>query len=415
MTRRVIDPSSAPRRSPVRPALVLVGVLLLAANLRTALAAYPPLLEIARTYLGVSGAGAGLVQASAVTMMGVGSFLAPRLAGPLGWERSLGVSVGVLAAGSALRVIPALPTLIAGSALVGFGIGSAGVLVAGVVKHHLPERAATVTGGYVVSMMIGATVTSVVAVPLAIGLGGWSFSLAVWAVPAVLAVGLWWPLARRFPRADDRGSAALPWRNGFAWLATGFMAMTSVQFYGWLTWLSPYYQHLGWPSQHAALLQALWSVAQIPAALLFPALAERRRRWAFWSALSVASGLAGTAGALWLPEPPVVGPWGWVVLMAIGVGAGFPLGLSVIAWNFPDAASAGAASGLAMGFGYLAAGAAPLLMGVLLDLTGGYPVPLAVLLAAGLAQAVVIALIRARSGAARDRSPGVPRAPRPAP
>jgi CP family cyanate transporter-like MFS transporter len=86
-----------------------------------------------------------------------------------------------------------------------------------------------------------------------------------------------------------------------------------------------------------------------------------------------------------------------VVLMAIGVGAGFPLGLSVIAWNFPDAASAGAASGLAMGFGYLAAGAAPLLMGVLLDLTGGYPVPLAVLLAAGLAQAVVIALIRARS------------------
>jgi CP family cyanate transporter-like MFS transporter len=281
--------------------------------------------------------------------------------------------------------------------LVGFGIGAAGVLIAGVIKHHLADRAGTVTGGYVVSMMIGATVTSVVAVPLATVLGGWSFSLAVWAVPALLAVAVWWPVARRVPRTDDRGSAALPWRTEFAWLATCFMASTSVQFWGWLTWLSPYYQHLGWPSQRAALLQALWSVAQIPAALLFPALAERRRKWAFWSLLSVASGLAGTAGALLLPEPPVVGPWGWVVLMAIGVGAGFPLGLSVIAWHFPDAASAGAASGMAMGFGYLLAGLAPLLMGLLLDLTGGYPVPLALLLVAGALQAVAIKLVASRA------------------
>lgn len=404
-TARSHDRSSQPHRSPVRPVLVLVGVLLLAANLRTALAGYPPLLEIARDHLGVSAAGAGLVQASAVMMMGVGSFLAPGLAGPLGWERALGVSVGVLAAGSAVRLARVLPALIVGSVLVGFGIGAAGVLLAGVVKHHLADWAGTVTGGYVVSMMIGATVTSVVAVPLAAGLGGWSYSLAIWAVPAVLAVGIWWPVARRFPRAEDRGSAALPWRTPFAWLATGFMGMTSVQFYGWLTWLSPYYQHLGWSTQHAALLQALWSVAQIPAALLFPALAERRRRWAFWSALSVLSGLAGTAGALWLPLPPVVGPWGWVVLMAIGVGAGFPLGLSVIAWHSPDAASAGAASGLAMGFGYLLAGSAPLVMGLLLDVTGGYPVPLAVLLVAGVAQGGAIALIQLRNGVAPRPEP----------
>jgi len=383
------------------PALVLAGVLLLSANLRTALAGYPPLLEIARTHLGISAGGAGLVQASAVMLMGVGSFLAPALAGPLGWERALGVSVGVLAAGSALRLVPALPSLIVGSMLVGFGIGTAGVLTAGVVKHHLASRAGTVTGGYVVSMMIGATVTSAVAVPLATALGGWSFSLAVWAVPAALAVAVWWPLARRFPRADDRGSAALPWRTGFAWLGTCFMGTTSLQFYGWLTWLSPYYQHLGWPTQHAALLQALWSVAQIPAALLFPALVERGgrdgRRWAFWSLLSVLCGVAGTAGALWLPLPPVIGPWVWVVLMAIGVGAGFPLGLTVIAWHFPDAASAGAASGMAMGFGYLLAGVGPLVMGVLVDLTGGFGVPLSLLLVACAVQALTIGLIRTRT------------------
>jgi CP family cyanate transporter-like MFS transporter len=231
-------------------------------------------------------------------------------------------------------------------------------------------------------------------------------------VPAVIAVAAWWPVAHRSARfeaarfktlrietvrAEPPRRGTLPWRDGFARLAATYMAMSSVQFYGWLTWLSPYYQHLGWSAQRAALLQALWSVAQIPAALLLPWLAERGHRsggrWVLWASVALACGVAGTVGALGWPEPPVVGPWLWVTLMAIGVGAGFPLGLSVIAWNFPDGAGAGAASGLAMGFGYLAAGLAPLLMGLLLDLTGGYPVPLTVLLVAGASQALATGLI----------------------
>ncbi|MDT5027416.1 MAG: transporter, family, cyanate transporter [Micromonosporaceae bacterium] len=411
----------------VRPATVLVGVLLLAVNLRAALAAYPPLLAGVRTQLGLSAGTAGLVQASAVMLMGVGSLSAPRLAGRLGWERALGLGVAVVAAGSLVRLVPAPAALVTGSVLVGGGIGVAGVLVAGVVKHHLGARAATVTGAYVVAMMVGATVASAVAVPLAIGLGGWSRSLAVWSVPAALAVLVWWPVARRFPpgrageaapdgsaEAPDRSAEApgqagpaknkLPWRNGFARLAATYMAMSSVQFYGWLTWLSPYYQSLGWPPQRAALLQALWSIVQIPAALVFTAAAERRLRWTFWAALSLACGVAGTAGALCWPVPPVVGPWLWVSLMAVGVGAGFPLGLSVIAWRASDGAAAGAVSGVALGVGYFTAGVVPLVMGVLLDLTGGYPVPLGLLLVAGVVQAVAIVLV----GNGRDRGRPAP-------
>ncbi|MGQ0480104.1 MAG: MFS transporter, partial [Pseudonocardia sp.] len=317
---------------------VLVGVLLLAANLRAALAGYPPLLETVRDELGLSAAAAGLVQASAVIMMGVGSFGAPRLGARLGWERALGLGVAVVALGSLLRLVAAAPALVAGSVLVGGGIGAAGVLLTGVVKERLGDRAGTVTGAYVVAMMVGATAASALAVPLAVGLGGWSRSLAVWAVPAVLAVAAWWPVARRFPGRPGGSDlvpgaahrATLPWRHGFARLAAAYMAMSSVQFYGWLTWLSPYYQGLGWSPQQAALLQAWWSVVQIPVALTVSALAERRRRWVFWAGLSLACGVAGTAGGLcW----PLVAPWVWVTLMAIGVGAGFPLGLSVIAWR----------------------------------------------------------------------------------
>lgn len=399
-----LEPSRvASGRPPARPVVVLVGVLLLAANLRAALTGYPPLLDTVRNQLGISAAAAGLVQACAVVMMGVGSFVGPRLGGWLGWERALTWAVVLLGAGSLVRLVPVLPALIGGSILVGLGIGAAGVLLTGVVKHHLANRAGTVTGGYVVAMMVGATVTSLVAVPLAVGLGGWSFSLAVWAVPALIAAGAWWPIARRFEvGSNDRSGFGLPWRDGFARLATCFMASTSVQFYGWLTWLAPYYEHLGWSTQRAAVLQALWSVAQIPIALGVSALAERRRRWVFWSSLSLGFGIAGTLGMLLLPLPPVIGPWLWVVLVAVGVGAGFALGLSVIAWRTPDAARAGAASGMALGCGYLLAGVAPLVMGLLLDVTGGYSVPLGVLLLAGAGQALAIALI----GNGPKRMPG---------
>lgn len=404
----------SPPRTGVRPVVVLVGILLLAANLRAALAAYPPLLQAVRADLGLTAGAAGLVQACAVLMMGVGSFLGPWLARRWGWERALGIAVAVVGAGSLVRFVPAGMSLIGGGLLVGGGIGAAGVLLTGVVKHHLADRAGTVTGAYVVSMMIGATLASAVTVPLAVSLGGWSRSLAVWSVPAVLAVAAWWPVARRTERHTERqakpedpsatGSGvarragALPWREGFARLAATYMAMSSVQFYGWLTWLSPYYQSLGWAPQHAALLQALWSVVQIPVALLISSLAERRRRWTFWSACSLACGVAGTAGALWWPLPPVVGPWIWAALMAVGVGAGFPLGLSLIAWRSPHGAAAGSTSALALGVGYVCAAAAPLLIGVLLDLTGGYRIPLAVLLVAGGVQAAaIVALSRRRS------------------
>jgi CP family cyanate transporter-like MFS transporter len=251
----------------------------------------------------------------------------------------------------------------------------------------LGGRAAAATGGYTVSMMVGATASSALVVPAAVLLGGWSAALAALAVPAALASALWLPIARRVPRAGGPRAerSPLPWRERFARLVSGFQAGNSTQFYGWLTWLAPYYEDQGWSAQRAGLLLAVWSVVQLPAGMIIPLLAERRRRWRFWALVAVGSGLLGTLGALLVPQPPVVGPWPWVMLMGIG-GASFALGLSVIAWRTPDSATSAATSGLVLGVGYVCAAVAPLLMGVLIDITGGYPAAIAVLLAAGALQ-----------------------------
>ena len=156
-------PASTPAAVPaVRPALVLLGVLALAVNLRAALAAYPPLLETVRDELGISSGAAGLVQAGAVLMMAAGSFVGPALGARFGRKPALGGAVGLVALGSAVRGWAVLPALIGGSLLLGLGIGVAGVLLTGVVKNHLGSRAGAATGGYVVAMMIGATVSSAV-------------------------------------------------------------------------------------------------------------------------------------------------------------------------------------------------------------------------------------------------------------
>lgn len=166
--------------------LLGIGVLALALNLRAALAGYPPLLPAIRDDLGLSAGVAGLVQAGAVLAMAAGSFAGAPIAARIGSERALGAAVALVGVGSLVRGIPTTAALVSGTGLVGLGIGTAGVFLAGVVRTYFESRAGALTGGYVVAMMIGSTVSSAVAVPLATLLGGWSLSLAVWAVPALL-------------------------------------------------------------------------------------------------------------------------------------------------------------------------------------------------------------------------------------
>ncbi|MEJ3652699.1 MFS transporter [Actinomycetes bacterium KLBMP 9759] len=404
-----MDIASTGTRTP-STAVVLVGLLALSLNLRAALAGYPPLLTAVRDALGVGAGTAGLVQAGSILMMAAGSFAGPRFGARFGPERGLALTVGLVATGSLVRGAPALVLLIAGSLVIGFGIGVAGVLLTAVIKDRLSDRVGAVTGGYVVAMMLGSTVASALAVPIAVAVGGWSLSLAVWAVPAIVAAAAWTSMVpARGPRARAPREGAptptqaqrLPWRDGFARLAACYQIGTSMLVYGWLTWLSPYYVSQGVEPAQAGLLLAAWSISHIPGALLVPALADRGR-WTFWAGLMLASVTVGTVGVLLLPQPPLVGPWLWVVLIGIGSGAGFPLGLTVITRRTPDSAASASTSALAMGAGYTVAGTGPLLMGVLVDAAGGgqlgYHLAIGLLLVAAALQCVAIVRIGNRSG-----------------
>jgi CP family cyanate transporter-like MFS transporter len=92
----------------------------------------------------------------------------------------------------------------------------------------------------------------------------------------------------------------------------------------------------------------------------------------------------------------------WVTLLGLGQGACFSLALTLFALRAADPGQATALSGMAQSFGYLLAALGPPLFGVLRDATGGWTLPLALLLG------IMACLLGAGLGAARDARVGAP-------
>jgi CP family cyanate transporter-like MFS transporter len=86
-------------------------------------------------------------------------------------------------------------------------------------------------------------------------------------------------------------------------------------------------------------------------------------------------------GFVGLLVAPAAGAWLWMTLLGLGQGGAISLSLSYIVWRSPDARHTAHVSTMAQGTGYLLAGLGPLGIGLLHTATGGWTVPVVVLLA----------------------------------
>jgi CP family cyanate transporter-like MFS transporter len=115
-------------------------------------------------------------------------------------------------------------------------------------------------------------------------------------------------------------------------------------------------------------------------------------------AVLTVAGFVGTATA------PVAGAYLWMVLLGLGQGAAISLAMLFIVLRAPDGRHAAQLSSMAQCFGYLLAAAGPLALGAVHQASGGWTVPLVILMAVLVPQTVV------GLGAARDRH-AAPRQP----
>ncbi len=173
--------TATPRRRLHRPILLIVGIMLIAANLRAALTSVGPLLEQIQQQLALSATAAGLINSLPLILFAILSPLTPTLAKRIGIERTLGLALALLICGIALRSLPQDAMLWPGSILIGAAIAFANVVLPTLVKRDFPHRAAAMIAAYAAVMSLVAAIASGLAVPLAsLADLGWRFSLLCW-------------------------------------------------------------------------------------------------------------------------------------------------------------------------------------------------------------------------------------------
>jgi CP family cyanate transporter-like MFS transporter len=343
-------------------------LVLIAFNGRAAVGSIGPVLRDLMQALDLSVLGASLLTALPSLCFGLGAPLAPALARRLGNELGVLLALLMIAAGVGVRGLANAPSLFAGQILACFGIAVINVLLPGLVKRDFPRRIALMMGLVSMGLCAGGAAAAGSTVPLAIRFGSWAWALAIWAIPALIAAGLW---AAQMPARTDIGYApGTSWRllrSWRAWQVTFFMGLQSALGYIVFGWLAPILGDRGMSPVDAGLVLSFSVLVQTAISPFVPVAATRGRDQRVAAALSVGVCLLGLLGCLFAPLALV---WASVLVLGIGQGALFAIALTIIVLRAPSAQVVAGLSGMAQGIGYLLASAGPLVTGLLYNAFG---------------------------------------------
>ncbi|CAK17135.1 CynX/NimT family MFS transporter [Pseudomonas entomophila] len=354
-----------------RPWLLLLGLVLVALNLRPALSSMAPVLGQVAEGLGLNASQAGLLTTLPVLCLGLFAPLAPILARRFGSERVILGILLTLALGILVRSTLGVAGVFLGSLMAGASIGIIGVLLPGIVKRDFPRHAGALTGVYTMALCLGAAMAAGATVPLAQHFdGSWAVGLGVWMLPALLAMLMWLPQARQghgLHKVAYRVRGL--WRDPLAWQVTLYMGLQSSLAYIVFGWLPSILIGRGLSPTEAGLVLSGSVIVQLASSLSAPWLATRGKDQRLAIVVVMLVTLAGLFGCLYAP---VEGLWGWAVVLGLGQGGTFALALTLIVLRSKDAHVAANLSSMAQGVGYTLASMGPFAVGLVHDLTGGW-------------------------------------------
>jgi CP family cyanate transporter-like MFS transporter len=359
---------------------MLVAVLLVAVNLRGPIAAVSPVLTDIKASLDLSAAAAGLLTTLPVLCFAAASGLIGHLAGWFGVNRAMLVGLIGIAAGTVLRSVGGLPELLAGTLVIGLAITIGNVLVPVVVKQSFGGSAATVTGSYTAALTGGAALTAAATAPLASHLG-WRGTLASWSVLAAAAVAVWRYAAPGEPQVEESpppAPATGVLRHPVAWAICIYLGAQAATYYAVTAWLpTQLTDDAGLDPPVAGVAMSIFQLVGIAGTLAVPVLAGRSRRQSWLGAVVAGAWALMLLGLLVAPSAWPV----WTVVGGLAQGAGISLAFTLIVVRSRDADVAARLSGMAQAVGYGIAAAGPFVVGLVFQHSGGWTLPLALLLA----------------------------------
>ncbi|MCM3137608.1 MFS transporter [Bacillus safensis] len=364
--------------------LTVVGVILIAANLRAPITAVGPVLSSIRDNLEISNTLAGTIPTAVLFTFALFSPFAPKITRHFSIESTLFMAITLLLVGIGIRSVGRVDTLFLGTIIIGSSIAVCNVLLPSFIKHQFAKKLGFMTGVYAVSMNLFGAIGSGISVPISSSLGfEWSGSLSCWGFLTLLTMIFWIPQLKNNPESVDffqkenkKNSISL-WRSKIAWNVTLFMGTQSFIFFTVISWLPEILETKGLNTNEGGWMLSLMQLSMLPATFIVPILAghfSKQQILVLISFLLLVVGLLGILFGVSFFIPL------WIIMIGIGIGMAFSLAMMFFSLRTKNIQEAAELSGMAQSLGYLLAAIGPILFGWLHDVTYHWTVPLLMLI-----------------------------------
>lgn len=363
--------------------LLLIGVILVGANLRVPLTSVGALISFIRDDLNISHALAGSITTLPLLAFALLSPFAPKIANKIGMEWTIALSLLILIIGFIVRSLTGITFLFIGTLFIGFAIAIGNVLIPAIIKVNFPLRIGLMTGIYAIFMNLFGALGSGLSAPLAnFNNFGWKGSLGIWVILAIITLLIWIPQLRKKrdnPKVNvNKTKSNNLWRSRLAWQITLFMGCQSLLFYTLITWLPDILLVNGYSSNMAGWIVFLMQFALIPATFIIPIIAEKKKNQVGLSIFAASFFIIGFTGLLFLSNTIFLPLW--AIMFGIASGSAFSLSMMFFTLRTKDGQEAAELSGMAQSFGYLLAAVGPVLVGAMHDMTDNWTIPIALLI-----------------------------------
>jgi MFS transporter, CP family, cyanate transporter len=355
---------------------------------RLTLLAVPPLLPQIHRSLPLNESAVGALTALPILLLATATLLGSLLISRIGARRAVLLGLLLIAAGGAFRGLgPNLFALFSMTVVMGVGVAIAQPAMPSLVALWLPRQVGIATAAFSNGFLIGEILPAALTVPFVLSLvgGSWEWALAFWSLPVALTAIAVFLATRHEPRAADQPRPLwMPdWRDPTTWWLGITLGTASAIYFGLNAFIPDYMRATHQPELITPSLTCL-NLFQLPASFVVGGLSRQvlGRRWPF-----VATGLltlAAMAGFVFLP-----GIWQAIAAGVVGYAAAqvFMLVLALPPMlTKPDDVhrlTAGITT-IQYTIGFLA----PVLAGILWDLTGSSSSAYWMVIAAGVVQTV---------------------------
>ena len=367
-----------------KKSLATIAVFMLAMNLRAPIVSLSAVSELISSELGLSSSMIGMLTTLPLLAFSAAPLLIPSLTKCFSLVKAIVVGILLIAVGEIFRSLSSVIGLYAGTLFLGLGIGIENVLVLRFIKAYFQDRIGVMTGFFSSVMSLMSGIGAWLSLELALRCGwNWRQAVSIWIPTILIALVVWiiqvqygWP---QLPGSVQSTAEGLNFKQKLRHLLF-YISMQSFVFYCMVAWLPSILQSTGTRGDVVGSMTFSLQLVSVPAGLFFPILAQYLKKK---TNLIILTGVFLISGIfILLIGPSLSLQYLSVVLIGIGLGGSFSLGMALI--NFlatsPEEASSLAAKSFSIG--YLVASAGPLSIGFIHDQFVSWAIPLSIILVA---------------------------------